>query len=95
MLVATPHSVRPSVSPTGQKIGRAAFPLFIDMPASYELRQPQPLTEADVFRHTIASRVPPLSDRWTEGMSFAAFLKSTFEQYYAWNKADLTKREKE
>lgn len=79
-LVATPHCVRPPLDSPG--ISRACMPLFVD--SSPEYRLVSPLGRDAVFTHTITQRVPPLSERWTEGQTFAEFLGESFKAYYSW-----------
>ena len=92
LLVATPHSVRPSRSKAGNPIGRGTFPVFIDTPAEFPLYPPEGVSRTQVFDKTIDSRVPPLSERWTkDGVSFVEFLGDTFTKYYEWTKSQETK----
>jgi len=91
LLVATPHSVRPSIAYKSngqqQRIGRAAFPVFIDTPADFALQPPPGVSRDQVFDRTTSSKVPPLQARWKrDGVPFIQFLGDTFEQYYAWAK---------
>ncbi|EEQ99296.1 conserved hypothetical protein, partial [Perkinsus marinus ATCC 50983] len=83
LLVATPHCVRGAAVPN---IARISCPCFVDTSVDFKLSMPERCTRADVFRNTIAQRVPPLEKRWTkDGMSFADFLGDTFKSYYEWN----------
>ena len=88
LLVATPHSVRPSRSKNSQSIGRGTFPVFIDTPADFPLNPPPGVSRDQVFDKTVESRVPPLKDRWTQdGVPFVKFLGDTFTKYYEWTKS--------
>ena len=47
----------------------------------------QGISREQVLKPTLRQeKVPPLADRWTEGMTFVDFLGTTFKQYYDWNK---------
>ena len=80
-LVATPHCVRPPLKTPG--IGRACMPLFVDSTPEFKLDSPDGNTKA-VFLNTVKQWVPPLSERWSEGQTFADFLGSSFKAYYSW-----------
>jgi isopenicillin N synthase-like dioxygenase len=85
LLVATPHAVRASKPLPGQRVGRGTFPVFIDTGAEFRLAPPLGVSRSEVFHRTIASRVPPLEQRWTtDGVPFVDFLGDTFTQYYKW-----------
>ncbi|KAF4721686.1 hypothetical protein FOZ63_032525 [Perkinsus olseni] len=83
LLVATPHCVRGAADPN---IARISCPCFVDTSPNFQLSMPTGCTRADVFRNTIAQKVPPLDQRWTKnGVNFAEFLGDTFKSYYEWN----------
>lgn len=82
-LVATPHSVRPP-SKNSRGISRATLPVFVDVSPDFVLSSP--LGREAVFAHNaVKERVPPLSERWNEGDSFADFLGASFRAYYQWS----------
>jgi len=84
LLVATPHCVRSSIS-ADKRVGRAAFPVFVDTDIEYALNAPRGVSEEQVFDKTVESKVPPLRGRWKgNGQLFADFLGDTFKQYYEW-----------
>ena len=83
LLVATPHCVRGCKH--SPDIARLSLPCFVDTPITFPLSAPSGCTRDDVFRHTVAQKVPPLSGRWTrDGETFAAFLTTSFRSYYDW-----------
>jgi len=83
--VATPHCVRPSQS-EGRKVGRAAFPVFVDSNVEYELSTPSGVSKEEVFDKMMESKVPPLRERWKgNGQTFAEFLGDSFRKYYEHN----------
>jgi len=89
LLVATPHAVRSSKSPVGTKVGRAAFPVFVDTDAEFLLKAPEGISREQVLDKTSHSKVPPLENRWKGGdQKFVDFLGDTFRQYYEWNVSD-------
>ena len=79
-LVATPHCVRPPLKTSG--ISRACMPVFVD--SSPEFRLTSPNGRDAVFVNTVKQWVPPLSERWKEGQTFAEFLGASFMAYYQW-----------
>jgi isopenicillin N synthase-like dioxygenase len=81
-LVATPHCVRPPTVSEG--VARVSMPVFVDVSPDFPLKSP--LGREAVFVNTVKQKVPPLSDRWTEGASFADFLGASFKAYYQWSK---------
>mmetsp|Transcript_23272 Transcript_23272/g.23929 ORF Transcript_23272/g.23929 Transcript_23272/m.23929 type:complete len:365 (+) Transcript_23272:80-1174(+) len=84
LLVATPHCVRGCRYTPG--VARVSLPCFIDTPPTFPLSIPKGCVRDDVFRNTVAKRVPPLSERWLQdGETFANFLGNTFRVYYEWN----------
>lgn len=84
LLVATPHCVQGCRHSSG--VARVSLPCFIDTPPTFPLSIPKGCVREDVFRNTVAKRVPPLSERWAhDGESFATFLGNTFRVYYEWN----------
>jgi isopenicillin N synthase-like dioxygenase len=77
-VVATPHCVRgiPGVA-------RASMACFIDTPPGYKLSSPEGGDSSNaMLLAKSSSRVPPLSKRWTNGMTFGDFLAKTFQMYY-------------
>ena len=83
LLVATPHCVRGCKRTPG--VARISMPCFIDTHVTFPLSAPSGCTRSDVFRNTVAQKVPPLADRWTkDGVSFAEFLGDSFRAYYEW-----------
>jgi isopenicillin N synthase-like dioxygenase len=85
-LVATPHCVRPPLKNFG--IARACMPVFVDSTPEFKLDSPNGNTSA-VFLNTVKQWVPPLSERWHEGQTFADFLGSSFKAYYSWETRDV------
>jgi hypothetical protein len=87
LLVATPHCVKGcKLTPN---VARISLPCFIDTPVTFPLSVPQGCSREDVFRHTVAQKVPPLSERWLrDGIPFADFLGDSFKSYYAWATSD-------
>jgi hypothetical protein len=84
LLVATPHCVRGCKQSSG--VARISLPCFIDTPPNFPLSIPSGCVRDDVFRNTVAKRVPPLAERWSrDGESFADFLGNTFRVYYEWS----------
>jgi len=83
LLVATPHCVRGcKASPN---IARLSLPCFVDTPVNFPLSIPAGCNREDVFRNTVAQKVPPLAERWTrDGQTFAEFLQESFQVYYSW-----------
>jgi hypothetical protein len=84
-VVATPHCVRGAPG-----VARASMACFIDTPPSYPLSSPTGDIPLDVLAKS-SSRVPPLSKRWEDGMSFGDFLGKTFEMYYDFDSSLATK----
>lgn len=83
LLVATPHCVRGCKSTPN--VARISLPCFIDTPITFPLSAPSGCSREDVFRNTVAQKVPPLSERWKrDGVSFAEFLGDSFRSYYEW-----------
>ncbi|KAG7373256.1 2-oxoglutarate/Fe(II)-dependent dioxygenase [Nitzschia inconspicua] len=76
-VVATPHCVRgiPGVA-------RTSMACFIDTPPGYRLSSPSSEDDNHMLLAQSSSRVPPLSKRWTNGMTFGDFLAKTFQMYY-------------
>lgn len=90
LLVATPHCVR-GCKKTAD-IARLSLPCFVDTNVLFPLCAPSGCSRDDVFRHTVAQKVPPLSGRWTrDGETFAEFLTDSFRSYYDWIKNDTQK----
>ena len=83
LLVATPHCVRGcQLTPN---VGRISLPCFIDTHILFPLSPPSGCSREDVFRNTVAQKVPPLSSRWLrDGVPFAEFLGDSFKSYYEW-----------
>jgi len=80
---ATPHCVRGVTNHSG--VARVSLPCFVDTPPMYELCKPVDSTEKEVLNSAIPHpRVPPLGQRWTNGISFGDFLQKTFSLYYDW-----------
>ncbi|CAM9211582.1 unnamed protein product [Ectocarpus fasciculatus] len=83
LLVATPHCVRGCKR--APDIARLSLPCFVDTTVTFPLSTPSGCSRGDVFRHTVAQKVPPLSERWTrDGETFAEFLECSFRSYYDW-----------
>lgn len=83
-VVATPHCVRgiPGVA-------RTSMACFIDTPPGYKLTSPSADdAQNDMILAKSSSRVPPLSTRWTNGMTFGDFLARTFQMYYDFDSND-------
>jgi hypothetical protein len=80
-VVATPHCVKGVPG-----LARASLVCFIDTPPSIPLSVPPGTTPESVVAITdMSTRVPPLSARWTNDMTFGDFLQKTFQMYYEWN----------
>mmetsp|Transcript_20349 Transcript_20349/g.56610 ORF Transcript_20349/g.56610 Transcript_20349/m.56610 type:complete len:386 (-) Transcript_20349:97-1254(-) len=73
-VIATPHCVKGA--PT---VARTSLACFIDTPPTYLLEGP---AVSNDHLDSSSSRVPPLSKRWKDGMSFGEFLEKTFKMYY-------------
>jgi hypothetical protein len=85
LLVATPHCVRGCKNT--KDIARISLPCFVDTAITFPLSAPPACSRDDVFRNTVAQKVPPLSERWTkDGQTFADFLTDSFRSYYNWIK---------
>ena len=78
-VVATPHCVKGA--PDWIRISLACF---IDVPPSTPLSAPAGCSRASILAQE-STLVPPLSQRWQEGMTFGDFLSKTFQLYYEWN----------
>jgi isopenicillin N synthase-like dioxygenase len=79
-VVATPHCVRGAPI-----VARTSLACFIDTPPSYKLSSPMVGSNTATSNDPLcrsSSRVPPLSKRWTDGMTFGQFLAKTFQMYY-------------
>jgi len=86
LLVATPHAVRVSKSNSNVRVGRGAFPVFVDTDVEFLLATPPGVERGQVFDKTVHSKVPPLESRWKgNDQKFVEFLGDTFRQYYEWN----------
>eukprot|EP00697_Spironema_sp_BW2_P017115 gnl/Spiro4/8678_TR4535_c0_g1_i1.p1 gnl/Spiro4/8678_TR4535_c0_g1~~gnl/Spiro4/8678_TR4535_c0_g1_i1.p1 ORF type:complete len:386 (+),score=57.22 gnl/Spiro4/8678_TR4535_c0_g1_i1:102-1160(+) len=86
LMVATPHCVRASRCPPGvAPVGRGTFPVFIDVGPDFRLEPPAGLSREAILGKSVHSKVPPLGDRWTSGMTFEEFCTVTFSQYYNHN----------
>ena len=84
LLVATPHCVRGCKNTPN--VARISLPCFVDTRVDFPLIMPESCTREDVFRNTVAQRVPPLSERWLRnGVTFAEFLGDSFKSYYTWS----------
>ena len=84
LLVATPHCVRGCRDTPN--IGRISLPCFIGTHITFPLSTPPGCSREDVFRNTVAQKVPPLSGRWLrDGVTYADFLGDTFKSYYEWS----------
>ena len=70
VLRATPHCVRGSPG-----LARTSLACFVDVPPDFPLHG---------FIGSTCDRVPPLRERWTQGMMFGDFLETTFRKYYDW-----------
>jgi len=84
-VVATPHCVK-GVS---GGMARSSFACFIDTPPSVRLLATPSSssggnTDEVLQLSSSSSLVPPLSARWTNGMTFGDFLTKTFQMYYEW-----------
>ena len=95
-VVATPHCVRGGgLASNGSdvdaepavKVARISLPCFIDTCPTFRLRLPEGCTINQAIGSGVGlEKVPPLVDRWVDGMSFGDFLSKTFEMYYDWTK---------
>ncbi len=86
LLVATPHCVRASKSPSGMAVSRGTFPVFIDSAVDFPMSAPAGVPREQVLA-AMTSRVPPLGERWLrDGVPFVEFLGDTFKMYYNWAK---------
>jgi isopenicillin N synthase-like dioxygenase len=80
-VMATPHCVKGVPG-----LARASLVCFIDTPPSIPLSVPPGTTpESVVAIADLSTRVPPLSARWTNDMTFGDFLQKTFQRYYEWS----------
>mmetsp|Transcript_50116 Transcript_50116/g.76197 ORF Transcript_50116/g.76197 Transcript_50116/m.76197 type:complete len:370 (-) Transcript_50116:44-1153(-) len=78
-VVATPHCVKGAPN-----LARASLACFIDTPPSFQLSMPGDIRDPEQLKKlsTSSSRVPPLLERWKDGMTFGDFLETTFQKYY-------------
>jgi isopenicillin N synthase-like dioxygenase len=79
-VVATPHCVRGAPG-----VARASMACFVDTPPSFQLSSSTSNSCSVDLLAKSSSRVPPLSQRWTDGMTFGDFLAKTFQMYYDFN----------
>lgn len=96
---ATPHCVRGSAAVPD--LARVSLACFVDVRPSVPLTVPlgcppeaalcrpdcceDPSSSKSTRPAVVEQRVPPLQDRWTDGMAFGDFLQTTFTKYYEWN----------
>lgn len=83
-VVATPHCVKGSPG-----LVRISLACFIDVPPHTPIASPDGCSESSILA-TESTRVPPLSQRWQNGMTFGNFLQQTFQMYYEWNDESST-----
>jgi len=79
-VVATPHCVQGAPN-----LARASLACFIDTPPTFPLNIPNPDQMSQLSATSTSSRVPPLLERWKDGMTFGDFLGATFQMYYDYN----------
>jgi isopenicillin N synthase-like dioxygenase len=87
VVVATPHCVRgPRLGwnpDSSIRVARISHPCFIDLKPTFPLTMPAGCSREDVTRvGSGMGRVPPLDERWHDGMTFGDFLHTTFSKYY-------------
>lgn len=87
VVVATPHCVRgprTGWNPNSSiRVARISHPCFIDLSPTFPLTMPAGRTREDVTRvGSGMGRVPPLEERWDDGMTFGDFLHVSFSKYY-------------
>ena len=75
-VVATPHCVKGAPD-----LVRISLACFIDVPPGVAVSAPSAESVNKILAKE-SRRVPPLSKRWQDGMTFGDFLKKTFEVYY-------------
>jgi len=82
-VLATPHCVRGDNNSTN--VARASLACFVDTPPSVPLSIPSEEENDAIMQKSIlshSSKVPPLSARWENGVTFGDFLQKTFQMYY-------------
>lgn len=84
---ATPHFVKGASPQPGMDVGvaRISHPVFIDLKPTTVLKAPEGVSRDQVLAGE-CDKVPPLGDRYSDGMTFGEFLKVTFEKYYEHNR---------
>lgn len=86
-VIATPHCVKGAPG-----VARTSFACFIDTPPTYPLRAPTaPQSSSEKYPAFSSSRVPPLSKRWHDGITFGEFLEKTFKMYYDFDSSTTVK----
>jgi len=89
-VIATPHCVRGGGlkdSQNSTRVARISLPCFIDTGPTFPLCLPSGCSREKAIGSGVGSaKVPPLQDRWEEGMTFGDFLGKTFAMYYEWSK---------
>jgi len=90
-VIATPHCVRggglKEDGGNGTRVARISLPCFIDTGPTFPLCLPTGCSREKAIGSGVGSaKVPPLQDRWEDGMTFGEFLQKTFATYYDWSK---------
>ena len=90
-VIATPHCVRGGGLKDNQnsvRVARISLPCFIDTGPTFHLCLPSGCSRDKAIDSGVGSdkKVPPLQDRWVDGMTFGDFLGKTFAMYYDWSK---------
>ena len=89
-VIATPHCVRGGTlkdDKNSVRVARISLPCFIDTGPTFPLCLPSGCSREKAIGSGVGSaKVPPLQDRWEQGMSFGDFLGKTFAMYYDWSK---------
>lgn len=93
-VIATPHCVRggglagngvDTDAKPAVRVARISLPCFIDTGPTFRLCLPTGCSPDRAIGSGVGSaKVPPLADRWTDGITFGDFLSNTFEMYYDW-----------
>jgi isopenicillin N synthase-like dioxygenase len=77
-LVAVPHMVQGS----DLAVSREQFALFMEPSWDQVLGSPGCSREETLANCVVCDPVPPLAQRWDEGVTFGAFLAKSFAEYY-------------
>lgn len=80
LIEATPHCVVRSEELAGKKVGRNTFALFMEPDPLEKMKVPQGADPKHVIEKE-AYKIPPLSGRWEDGITFKEFHKRTIAKY--------------